>query len=200
MKLATSRDLFAYWDGLRGRRIAPERGDLAPSAIARALGRALGDVFMLDLEPGFGHPFRLAGTRLCAAFGRELRGSGFFLLWADVAPIRELMDTLEHEVSGAVAHVTGKNVEGQTLAFEMLLLPLGHRGRMPGRMLGSLAPLEYPYWLGARPLAALRLESLRFLGPRVDLVPAPRFAAAPPVAAPPATRPFLVVHQGGRQS
>jgi hypothetical protein len=127
MKLATTRDVFAYWDGLRGRRVAPERGDIAPAAIARALG----DVFMLDLEPGFGHPFRLAGTRLCAAFGRELRGSGFFLLWADIAPIRDLMDTLEQEVAGAVGRVTAKNIEGQTLALEMLLLPLGHRGRMP---------------------------------------------------------------------
>jgi hypothetical protein len=198
MKLATTRDVFAYWDGLRGRRVAPERGDIAPAAIARALG----DVFMLDLEPGFGHPFRLAGTRLCAAFGRELRGSGFFLLWADIAPIRDLMDTLEQEVAGAVGRVTAKNIEGQTLALEMLLLPLGHRGRMPGRMLGSLAPLEHPYWLGARPLTALRLESLRFLGPHVDTVAAPRFAAPRPVSAPPAApaaRPAFVVHQGGRQ-
>lgn len=191
MKLATTRDVFAYWDELRDQRAAPDRDDIAPAAITRALG----DVFMLDLEPGFGHPFCLAGTRLCAAFGRELRGSGFFLLWADLAPIRDLMDTLEEEMSGVVARVTGRNLEGQTLAFEMLLLPLGHRGRMPGRMLGSLAPLEHPYWLGARPVAALRLESLRFLGPRVDTFAAPRFTAPPPAA----TRPSLIVHQGGRQ-
>jgi hypothetical protein len=158
---------------------------------------------MLDLEPGFGHPFRLAGTRLCAAFGRELRGSGFFLLWADVAPIRDLVDTLEHDVAGAVARVTGKTREGQTLALELLLLPLGHHGRMPGRMLGSLAPLEHPYWLGARPLTALRLESLRFLGPCVDIVAAPRFAAPQAICAPlaaTAARPSFVVYQGGRQS
>ena len=81
MKLASTRDVFSHWDTCRGLRQAPDREDIEPGAIRRALG----DVFMLDLEPGFGHPFRLAGTRLCALFGRELKATAFFPLWCNSA-------------------------------------------------------------------------------------------------------------------
>ncbi len=191
MKLASTRELFAYWDRCRGDRPAPDREDIEPGAIRRLLG----DVFMLDLEPGCGHPFRLAGTRLCSAFGRELKGTPFFPLWTDVGPIRDLIATLTDETAGAVASVTGKNAEGGLLAFEMLLLPLGHRGRMPARILGSLAAREMPWWLGAKPITGLRLEALRFVGPTTDAVEPPRFAAPP---AQPSGRPALVVYDGGR--
>jgi hypothetical protein len=190
MKLASTRDVFAYWDRCRGSRIAPDREDIEPGAIRRALG----DVFMLDVEPGYGHPFRLAGTRICAALGRELKGTPFFPLWSDVGPIRDLVKTLAAEASGAVAHVTGRNAEGGTVGMEMLLLPLAHRGRIPARLLGSLAPNEMPWWLNARPLTGLRLESLRFVGGPNNLVEAPRLTPG----ATPLRRPTFVVYEGGR--
>lgn len=192
MKLASSKDLFAYWDRCRGDRLAPDRDDIEPGAIRRVLG----DVFMLDLEPGCGHPFRLAGTRICAAFGRELKGTGFFPLWSDVGPIRDLVATVTDDTIGAVASVTGKNTEGGIVALEMVLLPLGHRGIVPARLLGSLAPIDMPWWLGNRPLTGLTLQALRFVGPVVDVVAAPRFVAPP--APPPAQRTPFVVYQGGR--
>jgi hypothetical protein len=193
MKLASSRDVFAYWDRCRGSRIAPDREDIEPGAIRRALG----DVFMLDIDPGHGHPFRLAGTRLCALFGRELKGTGFFPLWTDVGPIRDLMKTLAQDVSGSVARVTGRNTEGGIVGLEMLLLPLGLRGRMPGRVLGTLAPLEtpIPWWLNAKPLSGLRLESLRFVGGLADATEAPRLLAGEPRAL---LRPIFTVYEGGR--
>ncbi|MGB9364875.1 MAG: PAS domain-containing protein, partial [Xanthobacteraceae bacterium] len=66
MKQASSRELFGYWAARRGARAAPERGEIEPSAIRRALG----DVFILEFDRRSGHPFRLAGTRVCALFGR----------------------------------------------------------------------------------------------------------------------------------
>src|SRR5437588_12839090 len=73
MKQASSRELFGYWAARRGTRTAPERGEIEPSAIRRALG----DVFILEFDRGLGHPFRLAGTRVCALFGRELKNQRF---------------------------------------------------------------------------------------------------------------------------
>jgi hypothetical protein len=190
MKLASTRDVFAYWDRCRGSRIAPDRDDIEPGAIRRALG----DVFMLDLEPGCGHPFRLAGTRICAAFGRELKGTPFFPLWSDVGPIHDLVKTLTADRNGAVARVTGRNADGGVVGMEMLLLPLGHRGRVPARLLGSLAANEIPWWLNARPLTGLRLESLRFVGGMNEAAEAPRLTSG----AAPLRRPTFVVYEGGR--
>lgn len=191
MKLASTRNVFSHWDKCRGFRQMPSREDIEPGAIRRALG----DVFMLDLEPGCGHPFRLAGTRICALFGRELKATAFFPLWSDVGPIRDLVTTLTSEISGVVAHVTGRNADNDIVGLEMLLLPLGHRGREPARLLGSLAPLETPWWLSTRPLTGLRLETLRFVGGASDVFTAPRFTAG---ESRPPQRPSLVVYEGGR--
>src|SRR5258708_8168623 len=73
MKQASSRELFGYWTQRRGTRAAPERGEIEPSAIRRALG----DVFILEFARQGGHPFRLAGTRVCALFWRELTNEQF---------------------------------------------------------------------------------------------------------------------------
>jgi hypothetical protein len=169
----------------------PSREDIEPGAIRRALG----DVFMLDLEPGCGHPFRLAGTRMCALFGRELKDAAFFPLWSDVEPIRDLVTTLTNDISGVVAHVTGRNADSDIVGLEMLLLPLGHRGSEPARLLGSLAPLEMPWWLSAKPLTGLRLETLRFVGGASDIFTAPRLTAGASRAP---RRPSFVVYEGGR--
>jgi hypothetical protein len=191
MKLASTRDVFSHWDKCRGVRQAPAREDIEPGAIRRALG----DVFMLDLDAGYGHPFRLAGTRICALFGRELKATGFFPLWSDVEPIRDLVKTLTDDASGAVARVTGRNADGDILGLELLLLPLAHRGRLPARLLGSLAPMDMPWWLNAKPLTGLRLETLRFVGGACDAYAAPRLTTGLPR---PPQRPTLVVYEGGR--
>ena len=61
MKHATSRLLFAYWDGLRGDRAAPERSQIEPGQIRHILA----DTFILAIEPDGQAEFRLAGTRAC---------------------------------------------------------------------------------------------------------------------------------------
>ena len=71
MKHAASRELYAYWEGKRGSRPAPERAEIDPGAIRGALG----DTFILALDRGAGHPLRLAGTRVCALFGREIKAN-----------------------------------------------------------------------------------------------------------------------------
>jgi hypothetical protein len=70
MKHATTRMIFAYWDALRGERSAPERGEIEPGEIRHVLA----DTFVLEVAPERIATIRLAGTRICAFFGRELRG------------------------------------------------------------------------------------------------------------------------------
>ncbi len=69
--------IFAYWDQLRGERAAPERGEIEPGEIRHVLA----DTFILEIGADRRAEFRLAGTRLCALFGRELKARPFVDLW-----------------------------------------------------------------------------------------------------------------------
>src|SRR5436305_1214683 len=138
MKQVSSRELFGYWTARRGKRAAPERGEIEPGAIRRALG----DVFILEFDPRTGHPFRLAGTRVCALFGRELKNESILNLWDNEtrAPLAQLAAVVAHETTGVVASAKGRTGEGWPQDLELMLLPLAHRGSTHARMIGALSP------------------------------------------------------------
>ena len=169
MKHPLSRELYEYWNQRRGARAAPERGDIDPAAIKRILG----DSFVLSVEPGEAPLFRVAGTRICSLFGRELRGEEFAGIWRDEhsPQIRELVALVAEEEIGVLA---GADTEADTEAgnglpcnFELLVLPLSHRGRSGRRMLGALVAMERPYWLGIWPARRLTLGVVQFVGASV---------------------------------
>ncbi len=164
MKHPSNRELFDYWNERRGSRLAPERADIEPSAIRQVLG----DTFVLAAD-GIGHyPFRLAGTRLCALFGRELKGESFLKLWerSGQTAMRELLAVVMEEKIGVVASVTGATADDTMLAvnLELLLLPLSHQSQAEARVLGALAPMAAPYWLGAKAVGPLKLGMFRHIG------------------------------------
>ena len=140
MKHAASRELYAYWEGKRGSRPAPERAEIDPGAIRGTLG----DTFILALDRGAGHPLRLAGTRVCALFGREIKGEPFLDLWD--APSRSvvegLVSILTEECTGTVAGVSAEIDAGELIDLELLLLPLDVRRPSFARTIGVLAPLN----------------------------------------------------------
>jgi hypothetical protein len=192
MKHASSRELYAYWNERRGARASPERGDIEPSAIRKSLG----DTFILSVESPADPRFRLAGTRVCALFGRELKDETFIALW-DVAHhsvMRRLLAIVAEEGIGVVAGAHGRTAEGFSTDLELLLLPLRHRGRPGRRMLGVLAPVAVPYGLGSSRLEPLALGSLRHLGGAAENIAPSRLA----LAAGERTRHGLVVYDGGR--
>lgn len=193
MKQASSRELFGYWAARRGTRSAPERGEIEPSAIRRALG----DVFILEFDRALGHPFRLAGTRLCALFGRELKNERFLELWsaANRATIADLLDGVADEATGFVASASGRTAEGWAQDLELVLLPLAHRGDTHVRMIGALAPLSAPFWLGAAKLGSLTLGNIRHLDPALETPTAARLVAGDKSAA---RRAAFTVYEGGK--
>ena len=194
MKQASSRELFGYWVARRGTRAAPERGEIEPSAIRKALG----DVFILEFDRLAGHPFRLAGTRVCALFGRELKNERFIDLWdaGDRAALADLVDGIADEATGVVASAQGRTAEGWAQDVELVMLPLSHRGDTHARMIGALAPLSAPFWLGTAKLGALTLGTVRHLDPAREAPTAARLVAGNVTAARRAT---FTVHEGGRQ-
>jgi hypothetical protein len=188
MKHAASRELYAYWEKRRGKRAAPERGDIEPGAIRQVLS----DAFILALDGRTGYPFRLAGTRVCALFGRELKGERFIGLWAAASQtvVSDLLAISDSERVGTVAGVTAHNAEGEPIDLELLLLPLSAGRPSLARTIGILAPLKIPTWLGSSPIGALTLGSRRHIGASVDTRLLPRFLTP--------GHGRLVVHEGGR--
>jgi hypothetical protein len=189
MKHAASRELYAYWEKRRGKRPAPERGEIEPSAIRQALS----DTFILALDGSAGHPFRLAGTRVCALFGRELKGEPFIGLWTATSQpvLRDLIAILNDERVGTVAGVTAQSAGGEPIELELLLLPLAASRPSLARTIGVLAPLKVPEWLGTSPIGALTIGGRRHVGAEVESRLLPQFMAS-------RGRRRLMVYQGGR--
>ncbi len=196
MKHASTQALFDYWNEKRGSHAAPERADIDPAAIRHALG----DTFMLAADFVDTLRFRLAGTRVCALFCREIKGEEFLSLWSESSrkSVEDLLAVVDNEAVGAVAGLTGRTADGTVLDLEFLLLPLAHTGHARIRGLGVLAPLVAPYWLGEKPLVELELGTLRHIGSEIE-----DFAAAPRLTPPTEAvelRHGFVVYSGGRET
>jgi hypothetical protein len=189
MKHAASRQLYAYWQEKRGSRPAPERTEIEPGAIRGVLA----DAFILSLDRSARHPIRLAGTRICALFGREIKGESFLDLWASSnrATMEGLLSILSDECTGTVAGATGQNEAGESVELELLLLPLSIRRPIFARAIGVLAPLKILPWLGASPIGTVTIGGRRHVGAAIEKRLMPRFMA------PRGRRGFLVYNGGG---
>lgn len=204
MKHPSSRELYRYWTTLRGRRPAPARDEIDPSALRRVLGDAL---ILSHQSPG-GPVIRLAGTRVCALFCRELKAAAFLRLWRPES--RDLMNSLINivaaELTAVVAGAQGRPRGEAALPLELLLLPLAPGATGRARLIGVLAPLAPVDWIGLDPVETLSLGTFRHIAAE----PATALAARTPIAAypgnpvrrmlpqrPPRKTPHLVVHEGG---
>jgi hypothetical protein len=164
MKHPANQEFFAHWDGRRGDARAPERGDLEPNAVRELLG----DTFVLSCDAGY--PFRVAGTRVCAMFGRDLKDKSFPALFAaeSRAEIEEIVGSVADEILPAIAGLTAISSRGTLSHLELLLLPFNSRAHTPISLTGLLAPFENID--GA--LGELTLSSWRYIHPpQQPLVP-----------------------------
>ena len=162
MKNKTSLEVYDYWNRLRGGSPAPLRSQIEPGAIRHTLP----DLFMLEADPSGEPVFRLAGTRICGLFGREFRANPFSALWAqdqENAPINIASGVIRHEMP-ALLNVTGFTDSGQTLRFEMLLLPVRSSTQTCDRLLGALTTESPVNRLGAEPLLCLSMDRSRLIG------------------------------------
>ena len=70
------------------------------------------------------------------------------------------------EKAGVVASVTGATSDDALapVSLEMLLLPLAYQSRSDARVMGAMAPMAAPYWLGAKAVGPLTLGMFRHIG------------------------------------
>ena len=161
MHTRTSTELFTYWDTIRGAEAGPLRSKIEPGEIRHVLP----DIFILeaaDEDP----VFRLAGTRVCSLFDRELRGLPFSALWPAGQrdePVSIASGVMRYSVP-ALLNLTGLLSDGRTLRMEMLLLPVRSAGRLYNRLLGSLSPDMPANEVCDKPLRSIRFERSRIIG------------------------------------
>jgi hypothetical protein len=165
MKHRSTNAYFAYWDGKRAGERAPDRGAIEPGEIRELLG----DIFVLSYDTRAGFPFRVAGTRVCALFGRDLKDKSFLDLFTGESrrEMEDIATIVAEETLGALAGVTGRTPSGGTAHLELLLLPFNTRAHMPVSMTGLLAPFETNLGL----LGELELTSHRYLHQQEKIVP-----------------------------
>lgn len=211
MKETGSIELFRYWNRLRKGRVAPKRSEVEPADIRKLLA----DTFILEQSSREEGVFRLAGTRLCSTFGRELKGTAFPSLWRarDQRLVAKMVRNTFTGGSVVLMEYQGISQKGRACPFELLLLPLDG-GENSLRCLGINSPAMQPFWLGADPLIESSLESVRvidpdreplFLGnrPSVPVPPlAPQARDVTPASAPTTAQGrrvgHLLVFDGGR--
>ena len=162
MKHRKTSELFLYWNRLRGDRPAPRRTDVEPADIKELLA----DTFILEEDSRGNAVFRLSGTRLCAAYGRELKGFVFSSLWPDKD--QRLVDRLVrdafHKNTITTIRFEGATQSGRTTEFELIVLPVTSDDG-GARALGLIASLDLPFWLGADPVLANRTQAVRVIDP-----------------------------------
>ena len=157
MKHPSSREFFAYWDGKRGGARAPDRSEIEPGAV-RGL---LGDIFVLSYDGTSGYPFRVAGTRVCALLGRDLKDRSFSALFAPDCrrEIDDIIAVVAEELLGAVAGINATAADGSLAHLELLLLPFNTRAHTPISLTGLLAPFGTSHSV----LSDFKLTSFRYL-------------------------------------
>jgi hypothetical protein len=170
MQHTTSRQLHAYWEGVRNGRVAPRRFEIEPAKIAPLLP----DTFIAECDgPVF--RFRLAGTKICEQFGRELRGGDLLSLW-EIEDRNSVAALLRRVVSeAAIGHVLfhAYSEAARKAKFELVVMPLIHAGHTINRLLGAITALGPPFWLGSAPLVRQELLELHVLWPEGNPRPRP---------------------------
>ncbi len=121
--LKVAAEVRGYWEALRNGRLVPERSDVNPRGIDRALEYS----FVLErVAPGIGR-FRLAGMHLCDVLGMEVRGmplTAFFTTPSRPA-VTEAIESMFRDPAIVEASLTSEPGYGMpSFSARMLLLPL----------------------------------------------------------------------------
>ncbi|ADJ23594.1 protein of unknown function DUF1457 [Hyphomicrobium denitrificans ATCC 51888] len=162
MQESVSQALYSYWNSLRGDRVAPKRFEIEPSCISGNLP----DTFILERVSPSSLRFRLAGTRICEAFGIDFRGVDLFRLFED-GDARIIAQQIASASEGAVCvfRISAGSTSGLSTEFELLILPLTHTRDTVDRFLGALTPVARPNWLGTVALTQRKLLSHELIWP-----------------------------------
>ncbi len=163
MKQKTNKVLYAYWNEVRGSRIAPRRFEIEPARI----GSILPETFILERIDDVTYHYRLSGTRIFEEFGIEFRSSNFLDQWSAVDRLALQRQLKEMSLRGGIAVInfTATAASGDCVTYESILLPLIHTNATIDRFVGAVSAINAPSWLGRERLSARTLIDSRIIWP-----------------------------------
>ena len=143
--------------------MAPKRFEIEPSCIAGILP----DTFILERIDPETTRFRLAGTRICEAFGAEFRGRNFFDLFQqeDRTTLQRQFSVIARRGAAGVFGVDAETAAGKAAQFEITVLPLVHTRDVVDRFLGAIAPYKVQPWFGTEAIVKQKLVSNELVWP-----------------------------------
>lgn len=194
-----SRKLFAHWEMIRGERACPAREEFTFGPIKELLP----DMVLIERgASGNGYRFRLAGSKVCELFGRNLTSSDVLLGWDafEASILASHFDMALTDGQPVLARMRLITDTGLTLAAELVAMPIQAWNSRRIQLIGGLfsfREMENPVHrsIRVRELTSARAIRTEHEGPAVqELID--RALAAPALR--PAGRPLLTVLEGGK--
>ena len=142
IKSAKLRDLYGYWNKLRGDRFAPSRSIVGPSAIPKLLPYIC---LVEALRSPQRFRFRLAGTEIVDYYGEEMTGKLLQDLDLNDHSLeigRDYHRVVQTNAPTLQTYQFTKN-SGQWLNYERILLPLSENGTSVTVLLFGGYPLSF---------------------------------------------------------
>jgi hypothetical protein len=121
-----SRAVFRHWEAIRGESPAAHRDDLD----LRQLGQFVSWLFIIERSPrSGGYVWRLAGSKVCELWRRELTGSEVLTGWDrfDAETIRRLFDGVTKDLQPCALRLRLTTSLSQVMDLEVIALPLKAR-------------------------------------------------------------------------
>lgn len=157
MRQTATTKILSYWDSLKADDSVPAASAIDP----RALKTHLSDLFMLERLDRAVFAFRLAGTRMCQRFGRELRDHDFVRLFpaAQQGEVLAELGRALQKGDSIVLKASAVTLDGTTTGAEIVLMPLTDAEGRVVRLLGALLPDDNDALRAGEIYISLRLEA-----------------------------------------
>ncbi len=157
-----SRQLFCYWERIRGEASAPPRSRIDFKEITRIMPW----LALMERAPASrSYMWRLAGTGICRLWGRELTGREVLENWRphERDSMTKALDGVVTAHQPFVARFAARSLDGDDVGIEILALPVYKDARREPYVLASLMPFREPAWSGESRLTTFGLSSLRVI-------------------------------------
>jgi hypothetical protein len=156
-----TRALFRYWESMRGEESAPSRRRLDLDSI-RPLVPSL---FILERRPVKGYVWRLAGTKLCQLWRRELTGTAVLAGWDafERHTTERLLDGVVLWHQPFVLKLRLFSSLGHDIGAEMIGLPLRSLNGKDIHVFGAIMPFRDAEPLGYDSIGVIELATARVI-------------------------------------
>jgi hypothetical protein len=154
-----SRAVFRHWEAIRGESPAAHRDDLD----LRQLCQFVSWLFIMERSPRTGgYVWRLAGSKVCELWRRELTGCELLTGWDrfDSETVRRLLDGVTKDLQPCTLRLRLKTSLGQLVDIEVVALPLKARDGSI-HVFGAALPFRDVVALGHERITHIEISSAR---------------------------------------